>query len=53
MKKVAPIIFSFVYLDSATSEERSEMAYARIFRQAWKNIVDKQSTQKYSESAYE
>lgn len=53
MKKIAPITFTYVYLDNATSTERTEMAYARIFRQAWKSIVDKQSTQKYSERAYE
>lgn len=49
MKKVAPITFSFVYLDNLTSQERTEQTYARLFRQAWQNIVDKQSTQKYTE----
>ncbi len=53
MKKIAPITFSFVYLGNLTSQERTDQAYARIFRQAWKSIVDKQSTQKYSERAYE
>lgn len=53
MKKITPITFSFVYLDNSTSRERTDQAYARIFRQAWKNIVDNQSTQKYSERAYE
>ncbi|MFH1244448.1 MAG: hypothetical protein V1487_02680 [bacterium] len=53
MKRVAPIKFAYVYLDDATSGERTEMAYARIFRQAWKNIVDKESTEKYSERVYE
>lgn len=49
MKKIAPITFAFVHLDTETSSERTDQAYARLFRQAWQNIVDKQSTQKYTE----
>ncbi len=50
MKRVAPITFEFVYLSDKESEERTARAYARIFRQAWANVIDKQSTEKYIES---
>lgn len=53
MNKIRPINFEFVHLDNKMSQERTDQAYARLFRQAWKNIVDKQSTQKYSERVYE
>ena len=49
MKKIAPITFAYVYLEKDASEERTDMAYARLFRQAWQNMLDKQSTQKYTE----
>lgn len=53
MKTIAPITLTFEYLDTDKSEARCDAAYARIFRQAWKQIVDKESTQKYTESTYD
>jgi len=53
MNKIRPIEFEFVYLDNKASQERTDQAYTRIFRQAWKQIIDNQSTQKYSERIYE
>lgn len=53
MRGITPITFSFVYLDKPDSKRRLADAYARIFRQAWKNIIDKQSTQKYTRNKYD
>ncbi len=48
MRGITPISFSFVYMDKPESPDRLSDAYRGIFIQAWKNIVDKQSTAKYS-----
>jgi len=53
MRGITPISFRFVYVDKPESPERLSDAYRRIFTQAWKNIVDKQSTTKYSENTYD
>ncbi len=48
MRGVTPITFSFVYCDKPESPRRLADAYRRIFTHTWKNILDKQSTTKYS-----
>lgn len=53
MRGITPITFSFVYSDTPDSSRRLADVYRRIFSQAWKNILDKQSTQKYTETTYE
>lgn len=53
MRGITPITFSFVYSDKPESPRRIADAYRRIFAQAWKNMLDKQSTSKYSESTYD
>lgn len=53
MRKVTPIKFSFVYLNTDKSKSRLADAYRRIFTKAWKNLLDKQSTQKYTDNNYD
>gem|GEM_PF-3140318 len=52
MKKVTPISFSFDYQGGDESEERCSRAYSRIFRAAWKKLIDTDSTQKYTDEKY-
>jgi hypothetical protein len=39
MKKIAPIRFKFVYMDSPESQRRMTIAYGRIFELARKKLV--------------
>lgn len=51
MKRVAPITFEFVYLETMESIGLTEIVYNRLLRQAWKNLIlDLQSTQKYTDN---
>lgn len=53
MRKITPITFDFLYLDTQESKERLSDAYRRIFRTAWKNLVDKQNIPKYTKDQYD
>lgn len=51
MNKIAPVRFKFVYEETAESERRVRLAYARIFELARQKMsLDYQSTQEYINS---
>ncbi len=48
MRKIAPLMFEFRYLNDENSVRNVKRAYDRIFSIAYKRILDSKSTQKYN-----
>jgi len=48
MKKIAPIRMEFKYVGGEESTRRMKRAYDRLFRKAYQEILDLQSTHKYT-----